>query len=329
MTNSPPYNVLIIGAGQIGAFYDSPKGSAVLSHAHAFKKNDRFNLLGFMDIDDTKAKKAAKRWGVGSFESLNAVLEQYTLDVVVIATPEESHSDLLMELSLLPIKLLIVEKPLATSIQDSRNLLAHFKDRSPTVLVNYSRRFIPEYWQLRSSIEKGSYGQFMTGTASYGKGLSHNGSHVLDQLMMLLGPLQVTSVLGSIADFGIGDLSTSAILTTQNKGQVYLQTLDSRVLTHYELDLIFEKARLRITNLGRTIETYHLINDPDYSEHKTLQLQSTINVDLSNALINAVDHALDLLQEQAKPLSSLSNAHSILELCKAIQNQASSTINTD
>lgn len=56
------YNVLIIGAGNIGAFFDMPYSKNVLTHAHAFSKVEGFNLLGFVDVDNKKAIEAANIW---------------------------------------------------------------------------------------------------------------------------------------------------------------------------------------------------------------------------------------------------------------------------
>ena len=46
------FNVLIIGAGNIGALYDTPDMDKVLTHAHAFSIINGFKLLGFVDLDD-------------------------------------------------------------------------------------------------------------------------------------------------------------------------------------------------------------------------------------------------------------------------------------
>ena len=60
MSIHQPLNVVIIGAGKIGAFFDSPDSSNILTHAHAFTANRNFRLLGFVDKDLNQAGRAAQ-----------------------------------------------------------------------------------------------------------------------------------------------------------------------------------------------------------------------------------------------------------------------------
>ena len=44
------YNVLIVGAGNIGAMFDTSENEEVLTHAHAFSIVEAFNLVVFIEI---------------------------------------------------------------------------------------------------------------------------------------------------------------------------------------------------------------------------------------------------------------------------------------
>lgn len=46
--------VVIIGAGNIAAGFDTPESKKILTHAHAVVVNPDFQLLGFYDIDEKK-----------------------------------------------------------------------------------------------------------------------------------------------------------------------------------------------------------------------------------------------------------------------------------
>ena len=52
------FNALVIGSGNVGAFYDEPSSTHCLTHAHAFTKHDGFHLVGFVDDDLEKARRA-------------------------------------------------------------------------------------------------------------------------------------------------------------------------------------------------------------------------------------------------------------------------------
>ena len=55
------YNVLIVGAGDIGSGFDNPNSTEVLTHAHAFVKHEGFNLIGFVEPNKGVALNAAKK----------------------------------------------------------------------------------------------------------------------------------------------------------------------------------------------------------------------------------------------------------------------------
>ena len=72
--NNKVFNVLIIGAGQIGSGFDNPESKLVLTHANAFTKHNGFNIIGFVDSNKLVADKAAKKWSVLSFSSIEESL---------------------------------------------------------------------------------------------------------------------------------------------------------------------------------------------------------------------------------------------------------------
>ncbi len=319
MTLSTPYNVLIIGAGKMGAFFDSPIDTQVLSHAHAVSKDERFNLLGFIDTNEAQSEKASALWNAPSFTSLEDVLAKHRIDVVVIASPDETHHDFLMSLVNASVQLVMVEKPFVDNLEEGQRVLAAYQTSSVQLLVNYSRRFIPEYFELQTAINNGDYGQYLSGTGYYGKGLRHNGSHVLDLTMMLLGPLDVVSVAKGIEDYNADDLSYSAVLSTQYNELLHLQAVGANHFTHLEIDLVFASGRIRILDWGRIVETYGLQDDTQYAGHKTLKLTSKKDVALSLSLVNAFDNIYSILTTSAPPLCSAQNACDVLKLCEKIQ----------
>ncbi len=58
-----PYTALIIGAGAIAGGYDRPEHPHILTHAHAYTCNPHIQLLGFYDIEQSRAKSMAQTWG--------------------------------------------------------------------------------------------------------------------------------------------------------------------------------------------------------------------------------------------------------------------------
>lgn len=115
------YNVLIVGAGNIGAFFDMPSSKNILTHAHAFTKAKGFNFLGFVDIDKEKAQNAAKLWNTSYFENLSEAFNKNRIDIISICTPDEFHYNLLKQLADFPVRLVFAEKPLTKIRRSKRN----------------------------------------------------------------------------------------------------------------------------------------------------------------------------------------------------------------
>ncbi len=289
------YNVLIIGAGKIAGGFDTPGSDVFLTHAHAYQKHEAFNLLGFYDVDFSKAKEMAQKWSVSFFENLKGI----NADIISVCTPDEVHLSSLKEALKLNPKLIFLEKPLSKDLKDSKEILEISKNIP--VLVNYSRRFIPEFQDLSINIKKGAFGEYFAGNGFYGKGFIHNGSHMIDLLHLLVGKTFKMDVIDGFIDFYSDDSTKTAILSFQSDKKFFMQGVDCNNFTIFELDLIFEKARIRILDSGLKIEIYNIIEDTIFKGYRKLELKEEFNTKSNKAMFYAVDNIYNFLN-YAEPL---------------------------
>lgn len=289
------YKALIIGAGQIAGGFDEPNSEAVLTHAHAFCKNPDTELLGFYDINSEQAKKMAEKWGVKPFsEPINA-------DIISICTPDFCHlSSLKVALKLNP-KVIFLEKPLSNSVVEAEEIIKISKN--VPILVNFSRRFTPEFQNLAKRIKSGEFGDFQTGVGYYGKGYIHNGSHMRNLLNLFFGKIKNVRETESFIDFSENDPTKSVELTFE-KGKFNMQGVNCNNFTLFELDLVFEKGRIRILNSGYDIEIYKIIDNPKYKGYKILDLDERIHTSLDFAMKNAVQNLVDFLNSEKDLVST-------------------------
>jgi predicted dehydrogenase len=232
------FTVSILGAGQIAAGYDNPASKAILTHAHAIAQNKNFKLLGFCDTNFKQAELAAEKWKT---KALNHLIPS---DVIVICTPDEWHLDSIKQALSLKPRLIILEKPIARTLKDAKKIIALTKNIP--VQVNFSRRFIPEFQTLAKDIS--NYGNFLTGSGYYGKGFIHNGSHMLDLLSFLGIKSNTIKTLNKFSDFYRDDPTRTVKI-----GNFYMQGIDCNTCSIFELDLFFERKRVRITESGAKI----------------------------------------------------------------------------
>lgn len=319
MLNGNPYNVLIIGAGKIGAFFDTSKSKNILTHAHAFKKHRSFNLLGFIDVDPKKARKAAALWKCRSFENIQDAFDSEKIDVVCVAVPDDCHYEVLKELADFPLKLIFAEKPLTKTMQQAKNIMRIYKMKNIGILINYTRRFMPEFEIIKKDIARGNYGEYLTGTGYYGKGILHNGSHLIDLLRYFIGEIKKIRPVSSLMDFYQDDKSISAILTFQHNSPFFMQFTDCRKYSMFEIDMLFEKKRVRIYDLGFKIEEYSIRDSKIFKGYKNIVKISEINTSFNNALYNAAENIYKYLSQGQALKCTLEDGYRTLETCTRIK----------
>jgi predicted dehydrogenase len=315
----PRYNVLIIGAGNIGAFYDTPENDRILTHSHAFHKHKGFNLLGFIDVDKKKARKAASIWGCKVYPSLEEAFSSGDIYVASVAVPDEFHFDIIKKLMAFPVRLIFLEKPVTKTISAANDILKIHNKKKIPIVVNYSRRFVPEFQKIKENIEKGVYGGYLTGVGIYGKGLIHNGSHLVDLLNYFKFSIKRVKVIRRFTDFYRDDKSVSAVLTLGNNKQFYLQFADCRKYTLFEIDILFEKKRLRIINSGFVIEEYDVQQDNIFKDYKVLIKTRETTTSLGNSLYLAVNNIYKHLAKGEALKCSFEDGYEALKTCIKIR----------
>jgi predicted dehydrogenase len=292
------FKALIIGAGNIGAFFDKPKSQDVLTHAHAYKRHPRFNLVGFIDIDPKKAEKAAKIWHTNNYKTIDeAFSKENNIDIVSVCVPDELHYQIIKQLIKKPVKLIFTEKPITKSLNQAKDIINLCKDKQISLLVNYTRRFVPEIIKLKEDIQGGVYGKFICGNSYYGKGIIHNGSHLIDLIRYLISDITAVSTITKQYDFYKDDPSLSTILKINNNINIFMLNINCKFYTIFELDLFFEKARIRIIDSGNMIEKYKTLKSKTFKGYKYLSISDKVKTSLNKSIYFAVNNIYNHLEK--------------------------------
>jgi len=313
--------VLIIGAGYIGAFNDKPNSENILSHAHAFTIHKGFNLVGFVDKDIEKAKKAAILWSTSYFETIEDAFKKFRIDIACVAVPDDVHYPILMEILDLPLKFVFIEKPITKTLPEAKNIIEKYSSKKISCAINYSRRYVPEFLNIRSKIFNRDYGNFLGGVGYYTKGLIHNGSHLLDLLQFLIGDVKEANPIQKEYDFYQDDPSISAVLNFGKNKFFFIKILDFKIYDIFEIDLFFEKKRLRLIDSGNKIEEYCVRNNPVLKRYKNLVKISEYKTSLNKAIYHAAQNIYDFLVEGKKIYCTLKDSYDVLKLCLELKNK--------
>ncbi|MCA9363257.1 Gfo/Idh/MocA family oxidoreductase [Candidatus Kaiserbacteria bacterium] len=259
--NSGVLKVGIIGAGKIGASFDSPNDEMVISHAHGYYNHDGFEIVGFVDTQFDQAELAAEKWGGKAYRTISDLFANEEVDVVSVCSLTESHYDILKELESHD-QLVggIIEKPLASTIEEAREIKDSdfYKDRS--FLINYKRRFLPEYKEIKKLISSGDLGSFLNGTVYYGKGLQHNAVHALDLLSYLGLSFDNVDYVKSKKSYD-SFVDYEAVLSNETGGNIHLVSISAKYYKVFEQDLFFEKGRIKFGDEGCPVVQFDIAED--------------------------------------------------------------------
>lgn len=313
------FNVLIIGTGQIGAFNDKPKSANVISHAHAFSQHKGFRLVGFVDEDLKKAQAASKIWGGRSFRNLREALTSSKIDLAVVSTPDITHYSILKRLVNYPLRLVLTEKPLTHDYKTSKMITEIYRRKKIALAVNLTRRFVPEFGKLKKEISKDTFGKFITGTGYYGKGIIHNGIHLIDLLRYLIGELKSSDSYGRIIDYDARDPSISAILSFKNGGKFLLQAVDSRLYSIFEIDLLFEKGRININDALFEARISGVGTNKTFKGFRNLKLKEKLKLSQNKGLSFVADNIYQFLTMGAKLNCESREALKSLKFCEKVR----------
>lgn len=148
--SSPYLDVAVVGLGAIGA-----------AHVDAVLAAPSTNLAAVVDVDLARASELAKRTGSLAFGSVADMLAGSDVDLVVIATPDALHVDAVREVAAAG-KHILLEKPIATTVEDGRAILSAVQDAAISFSVAHCLRFDPKYIDLHTRIREGELGDLAT-----------------------------------------------------------------------------------------------------------------------------------------------------------------------
>lgn len=305
---------LVVGAGNMGALYDTPQSAWVLTHAHALTQHAEFNLVGFVDPNLDAGHKAAARWNTKAFTSLAEAMTATQAQGAVVTTPDFTHEAVLMDLLNYPIKFVVAEKPFTGCPETAQRIADAYAEKGVTLVINFTRRFIPEFQALRASIQAGKYGKLLSGQAYYGKGWRHNGSHLINTLQWVFDDVKVLQVFGEpLLDYTEDDPSYNVLIKLDHTAVITAHAVDSRAVTVYELELLFETQRIRVLTNG-LILSHPLKQNPVFSGYTNYDAPVTTQANLGQALPGMYTHVKQLLlSTKTIPLSSPQSAITTLQ----------------
>lgn len=190
--------VAVIGLGRIASSYDigAPADAAPRSHLGAILTTPGLRLVAVVDPDPIARDATCAQWCLSDeVEKLADVSElSVGVDVAVVCTPSALRGEVLAPLLSKGVKLLLVEKPLALSLAEAREVVDLVEQAGATMRVNFHRRFVPRLIDLRRQLA-GCQPRLVV--MRYSKGLYNYGSHLIDLMLDWFGPAVEVQAIGA------------------------------------------------------------------------------------------------------------------------------------
>jgi predicted dehydrogenase len=140
--------VAVIGAGHWGA-------NLIRNLAHA----EGWDLRWVCDLDEGQGHRAlGTRSAVGVTSSLDQVLGDAEVAAVVVSTPADTHAGLATE-ALRAGKHVMVEKPMASSVDQGETMVALARERDLVLMCDHTYCYTPSARHIRSLIRAGAIGR--------------------------------------------------------------------------------------------------------------------------------------------------------------------------
>lgn len=307
---------LIVGAGRIGASFDSSTSKQVLTHAHAFKKHPLVTSFYFCDPNRNSLDKATKEWEVEGEEDLELALDKYSPDIVSICVPTKNHLEVVSKVAHSNCKIVLLEKPIALDISESVKIKKILEDQGKVVSVNYSRRFDQFIIDLKDKYDRGDLGQAVSASGLYTKGILNNGGHLINLFSFLFGKVLEQKSLSGIVDYIDSDPTLNCFLRYEKCDFVNIKTANEKLYTIFEYDLLFEKSRYRFFQSGFQCSVQEVRKDPLFPGYSDLTDGRICATNLDSSMYNYLDQAIQYYNGKNGVICNLEEAILTQEICK-------------
>ncbi|MBN2159705.1 MAG: Gfo/Idh/MocA family oxidoreductase [Spirochaetes bacterium] len=184
-------------------------------------------------------------------------------EMAIIATWTESHSRIAIEAARRGAQVIVLEKPMASTLSQCRAIINECRKSGASVIISHERRYDNRYRRLKNIIERGAIGEIKTVHASMltggntglsdpadgGGPLLHDGTHIVDMIRFLFG--EIISVEGEFQRAGRSrgfEDRACAWLKTAGNIDIFLEAGGNRKYFVFELEISGTAGKIVIGN---------------------------------------------------------------------------------
>ena len=152
MPVATPIRVVVVGAGSMG-----------LNHVRVLKDfgDDVAQLVGVAEADEAARARVASRFGIKCYADFREMIAETKPDLATVVVPTNLHFDVASHILDAGVSLL-VEKPIAASVDQARKLIELADARGVKLAVGHVERFNPAVVELKHLLDSDSLGSIFS-----------------------------------------------------------------------------------------------------------------------------------------------------------------------
>jgi len=172
-------------------------------HAQTFSSSPFTRLISVCDQDRDKAEQLLQKYGAESYTTnYRDILSNPEISAISIATPDHTHTQIVLD-ALNAGKHVLVEKPLATTVKECKQILAARDASGSILMVDFHNHWNIPFMQVKNMVDSGELGDLqmmnvrlndtiyvptkMLSWASKSSPAHFLGSHVVDLIRWITG----------------------------------------------------------------------------------------------------------------------------------------------
>jgi predicted dehydrogenase len=190
-------------------------GGISYSHMRPYATDECVELVGMVDVDQTRAQRAADEFGARAYGDPDAMIEAERPDAVSVCTPPVAHRAAAIACLTRGVHVLC-EKPLAYNVQEARDMVDAAAQHRVLLMTAFCHRFHEPVMKAKELIARGRLGRILMYRNRFGGRISMEGRWFGEKATAGGGALLDTSIHSAdLFRFLVGEVAAvSAIADT-------------------------------------------------------------------------------------------------------------------
>ena len=320
------FQCAVIGCGRIGCGFDDIDNKSIITHAGAYFKNPKTELVALCDVDKNKLKKYGQKYRVkNTFTDSEIMFKENQIDFVSICTLVDTHLPFVKQAAKYGIKGIFLEKPASDNLRNMKEVLKICKKYKITLLVDHQRRFNPIYHKIAKFLKEKKLGEIQFSKIYYGGGIANTGTHIFDLLRLFFGDVKsIKAEKSENKSHFSHDPNLNVDLKFSNNVFVKMIALNLNNYGICEIDILGTRGRLRINLINDEIEYFKKMGDNPLSYKELLKTNFPIKKSQKSAIMLGLENMIDAYNGKKSILSSGNDGYGSLELIIAAMKSANS-----